>query len=641
MHYYLVRIGVQRHWKREEYTYASEQTIAPCTIVRVPFGKKKKIGYVVSVVKNPSFETKEISDIYTACVSDASLRFMDWFSSYYLLASTEVAGIFFPAYLQKIIESQEQLPDVNPGLPLEVLTPEQDLAVQSITSTTSAVVLHGVTASGKTRIYLELVRKQLEHKRNVLILYPEISITPQLAFEIEKIAPVVVFHSQLTDAERSRIWSLVLANTQPMVILGARSALFLPFQNLGAVIVDEAHDSAYKQDNHPRYHSLYVAGGLARSHNAQLVFGSATPPITETELILGAGGKLVCLHEKAIKQQYSINKCIVDMRDKQSFNHHPLLSDTLIDSIRQALLTGKQSLLFINRRGTSRIVLCENQSCDWLATCRFCELPLTYHHDRHILLCHTCGTREKLQSQCPKCQSNIRLTSLGSKAIVQEIKKLFPAARIERYDSDTEKDESFYATYESVRNGSVDILVGTQQIIKGLDLPKLAVVGILHADLSLRFPDYSSEERTFQLVTQAIGRVGRGHTTGTIVVQTYIPQSPLLQEALREDWHGFRERELHTRKQHHLPPFIHTAKVLFREKSDDLAMRKAQAYIDTLSSNARGLKTEGPVDSFHSRIGVHYYVQVHLKSPVRSHLIRACSFASKEALFDLDPITLL
>jgi primosomal protein N' (replication factor Y) len=331
---------------------------------------------------------------------------------------------------------------------------------------------------------------------------------------------------------------------------------------------------------------------------------------------------------------------VVDMKDRGQFRQHPIFSDQLIREVSKALQQKKQSLLFLNRRGTSKLVMCSSDSCEWVAECDSCELALTYHHDGNSLVCHTCGRKTKMPTDCPVCSSALSLKSLGSKAIVEEAAQLFPGARIARYDSDTSFEDSFNESHESILDGSVDILIGTQQLIKGLDLPKLALIGLVNSDLSLRFPDYSSDERTFQLITQAIGRVGRGHTEGSVVVQTYQMNNPVLKDAVAEDWHSFRDKELSDRRAHDFPPYSFIGKILFREKSYVKAMKVADEY-KKIVTELPDITVEGPVPSFHHKRGQFYYVQLHIRATSRKTLLQAARKAPDGAMFDLDPITLL
>ncbi len=639
MWYYEVAIGAKRHWKSATFTYASDQEVPLNTLVRVPFGRQKKIGYIANVVKKPSFETKQLIRVYDDKISAESVAFFDWYRQYYGLGFGQVVTQMLPDYLTAtkktsgFIGAEKLSADVN-------LSKQQKQAALEIAETTKPTVLHGITGSGKTRLYIHLLLQTLKKNKNVLLLYPEIALTSQIVTELSKHARIAVFHSQLTDAERSKLWYAVLESTEPHVVVGPRSILFLPHKNIGLIIIDEAHETTYKQENEPRYHALYVAAGLSNSHGAKLVLGSATPPVSETERILQSGGNLVCIHEKAIQSSISTKMAVIDMKDRSQFRQHPIFSDTLIREVALALQDKKQSLLFLNRRGTSKLIICSSESCDWVAECTNCELALTYHHDGNTLVCHTCGRKSKMPTDCPICSSAISLKSLGSKAIVEEAARIFPGARIARYDSDTSLEDSFNESYEKIMEGSIDILIGTQQLIKGLDLPNLSVIGLVNSDLSLRFPDYSSDERTFQLITQAIGRVGRGHTPGSVIVQTYQANNPVLKAAIAQDWHSFRDKELIDRRLHHFPPYSFIGKIIFREKSYVKALQVAERYKQTISVLPE-ITLEGPLPSFHHKRGQFYYVQLHLRAPSRKVLLQAARVAPDSAFFDLDPITLL
>ncbi|HMT55730.1 MAG TPA: primosomal protein N' [Candidatus Saccharibacteria bacterium] len=639
MYYYEVTLGVARHWKQPVYAYSSNEEIGISALVYVPFGPQRMLGVVVKRTKKPAFETKHILAISGINISESTLKFLFWYEAYYALAPSQSTAQLLPDYLTKKPQTTSFSGQWSPEIPLPI-TDAQSEAISAITSTSKPTVLHGITGSGKTRIYLHLIRSQLEMGKNALLLVPEIALTAQLIIELQKLAPTLVFHSQLTDAERSKLWYTIATSENPCVVVGPRSTLFLPYKHLGIIGVDEAHEPSYKQDNEPRYHGLYVAAGLANAHKAKLLLGSATPPICETEFILSRGGNLVCLHEQALKATAQKNMKIVDMRDTTQLSAHPLFSKVLLEAIRTALKEGSQSLLFINRRGTSKLVLCSEDSCDWIATCESCELPLTYHHDSGMLVCHTCGRKQRIPVSCPLSAHPVELRSLGSKAIVEEIQALFPNARIGRFDSDTDTKASFHTQYKDIVEGSVDILIGTQQIIKGLDLPQLSVMGVLNADLSLHFPDYSSEERTFQLIAQALGRVGRGHRKGTVILQTFQPHNPTIQEASREDWHAFFNRQKKELKAHNLPPYRFIAKVIIRDKNLLKAFKRAQSYKESLGKNAH-LEVEGPVPSFYQKRGAYYYVQLHLKSGSRNALLVALRNSPEGVMLDLDPTTLL
>jgi primosomal protein N' (replication factor Y) len=664
MKFYEIGLSAERHWKTAVFTYDSDLSVDLDKIVKVPYGKSSKLGIVLREVPKPEFKTKSIQNVLEYEPLQQMRAFLDWYSGYYANTSGLLYGQFLPKYLtfvprtnssnkDEISESSSSLGLSEPSNDqlinttfmdksklIHPLSNAQKDVVNKIIDTIKPTVLHGITGSGKTRIYTELMIKTLESGKNALLLYPEIALTPQIVQELSSFLPLIVFHSQLSSSERSKLWHKVASSQKPHVIVGPRSAIFLPHSNLGIIIVDEAHESTYKQDSDIHYNGLHVAAGLANIHKAILVLGSATPPVTETSQILSKGGQLVCLHDKAIASNLSSEVEIVDIRRSDLFTKHPLISNTLIDKIQKATIDGKQSLLFINRRGTAKLIVCSSETCDWQANCSRCELPMTFHHDKHLLICHTCGNREKMPSQCPICDSNISQKVLGAKAYVEDVQKIFPSAKIARFDSDSKNEESFINRYQEIVTGKLDIIIGTQQLVKGLDLPKLSVVGVLNADLSLHFPDYSSDERTFQLITQVIGRVGRGHQKSSVVLQTRQPNNPVIRTAISEDWHKFYKQELVHRKQHSFPPFIHVAKLLFREKSMNMAFKKAQNVADQLST-IKTISIDGPLLSFFPKRGDSYYVQIHMKSSRRSSLLKAIEKLPAGIICDIDPTSLL
>lgn len=645
MYYYEVGLGVAKHWKSAVYTYSSEEPLDIGTIVVIPFGKQRKNGTVLKEVSKPAFELKSIYKSLDVKLENTHVQFMKWFTDYYGAQDSQVYSQFMPSYLKpaKNVKATGG-GDTKKFAPLPTLSVAQKTAMNEIRANLKPSVLHGITGAGKTRIYTHLLMEQVEAGKDALLLYPEISLTSQIVNELQKYADVIVFHSGLTDNERSRLWHLVATKPRACIIVGPRSALFLPYKSLGIVIIDEAHESSYKQDSDIKYSSIYTAGGLCSAHGAKLLLGSATPPLSETEHILSRGGNLVCLHEKAIEQNSDGDNTlkeirVVDAKARDSFSKHSLISNELIIAVTDALAKGEQTMLFINRRGTAKLVLCSSITCDWQADCEHCDLPLTYHHDIYKLLCHTCGRKSNMPNVCPKCGSATNLKSLGSKAIVDDIARIFPSAKIGRFDSDTAKTESFNVNYDDIRTGKIDILIGTQQLIKGLDLPKLSTVGILNADLSLYFPDFSSDERTFQLIAQALGRVGRGHQRGKIVVQTFQPKNTVINMALREDWHGFRETELRNRKKHDFPPYSFYSKVIFRDKSIVRANDKA---LKCKNQNATaGVRVDGPLPSFYFKRGGYYYSQLILRSKSRNNILKSVRNSGVDAIVDLDPTTLL
>ncbi len=639
MRYYNVKLGTERHWKSGTFTYGHIGEIPKYTLVRVPFGKVKKTAVIIGEVTKPKFAVKEIEEIFPLKLPQALIAFADWYSNYYNAEQSLVYAQLIPQYLKSVRYSAPKHAEFTYEQP--ALQKTQADAVKKLCADKKPSVLHGITGSGKTRVYISLLLRELRKGNNALLLYPEISLTPQIAEELAQHAPLVVFHSQLTDVQRAKLWLQVAMSSEPQIIIGPRSALFLPHHKLGIIIIDEAHESSYKQETGIHYNALHVAAGLAHAHNAKLILGSATPPVAETTQILERGGQIICMHRTALPQTEKKLFDIIDSRNRAAYKKHPLLSDRLLSQIKLSLELGEQVMLFLNRRGTAKIALCSNESCEWQATCSACELPLTYHHDLHSFICHTCGQKSSVVSSCPLCSSAVSFKSLGSKAIVEEVQGLFPVAKIARFDSDNTKKTSFASMYQDVKNGTVDILIGTQQIIKGLDLPKLRLIGIINADLTLHFPDFSSDERTFQLITQAIGRVGRGHRKGHVVIQTLQPHNPTMQLAIQEDWHQYYEAELTRRRQHGFPPFIYFAKLSFRQKSLATAEKQAARTKKIIEERKLPVRVDGPLASFHAKRGLFHYQQLHLSAPSRKHVLAALKDLPDDPIIDLDPVTLL
>ncbi len=633
MNYYEVALATPARWKHANLTYHFDGELELHNVVQVPFGSTYKVGYVVRAVKKPAFETKQVYAHENDKLPYLSLEFKKWLKEFYGGDDNDALNLLFPNYLK--IPKKILIADTTEKQPLLELSPEQQRSYDEIKSGNASALLRGITGSGKTRIYTHLIASTLSQNKSALLLLPEILLTTQLVDVLEKHFSCIVFHSKLTNSQRSKLWFKVLRSKEPLVIIGARSSLFLPFTNIGLIIIDEAHDSSYKQESDLRYNSLFVAGGLARIHKAQLVLGSATPPVTESYFLLKNGGTLVDLPIKALGNTGDSQLQIINRNDRDLFKRHPILSNKLLDQISDTIKSGKQSIIFLNRRGTARLLACEQ--ADWHAECPRCDLPLTYHHDTFKLLCHSCGHREKPPATCPVCHSRVKASSMGVKSVVNDLEKLFPDAKIGRYDSDNSKEEAFYSNYHAIRQGSVDIIVGTQQLTKGLDLPLLETVGIVNADLPLNFPDYTSSERQFQLIAQVAGRVNRGHGNSHIILQTNDPNNSVIHQALKEDWHSFYNSELESRRIHSFPPTVFAGKIIIREKSE----KKAQMKATSIKEKITGVSILGPMPSFHSKRGSHYYYQLVLTSKNRKMLLSQLNKFGRDAIIDIDPSTLL
>lgn len=647
MYYYYVAIASTRYHKKEPLTYAFDSEIPAGSLVTVPLQKQTCLGFVLGPTPAPSFSTKSIFHHHANAGSvPAPLRqLLLWMLEYYPAPLGLTTSLFLPKDIPLKIRKPKPIISPSPiSEPLPELTNEQLRAVKKM-STPGSFLLHGETGSGKTRVYLELALKTIANNKSCIVLTPEISLTSQLAQQFARIISpdrLFVIHSQLTNAARRSLWQRAAAATTPIIIIGPRSALFSPVQKVGLVVLDEFHEAAYKQENAPHYQTSRVAAKLANIHNATMVLGSATPSIIDYYYAEQKKRPIVRLSERAInaKNTTDVTTHIVDMRDRNNNNSHGSLSNKLVKEIENALQAKRQSILFLNRRGTARVVLCSG--CGWQAVCPRCDLPLTYHHDTHVLRCHMCGYTEAARTSCPECgNSDIILKSVGTKALMTTLEKKFPTATIARFDADSAAGERIHELYEKIHAGKIDILVGTQLLAKGLDLPKLGLVGVINADASLYVPDFSAQERTYQLLYQLIGRVGRGHQAGVVVVQTYSPENPAITTAINRDWTTFYKNELAERHEFMFPPYCHMLKASCRRATSASAQKNAERIAAVLQKNHRGVAIEGPAPSFHEKIQSKYVWQLILKSKDRAKLLACIKDLPPDWSYDIDPIDLL
>ena len=543
MYYYKVLVASPRYHGADALTYGHDKSLKQGVLVVVPLQHQNILGIVTAKTSKPPFKTKaifQVLDIPT--MPTQSLKLLDWLRDFYPAPLGSIVTQFLPSQLAaKPRPSTDVLKRVQPTPrnDLPPLTKEQEaaLAIVRTKSPKHSYLLHGDTGTGKTRLYLELTQQSLTAHNDVLILTPEIGLTPQLVTTFEHMFPgrVITLHSGLSAGARRDAWLRVLTAIEPLIVIGPRSALFAPFKNLGLVVVDEAHDSAYKQEQAPYYYSLRVAAKLADIHGAKLLMGTATPNVTDYYIAEAKGVPILRMQELAKGPQAKPHIALIPAREQSHFSRSAYLSDEIVKAIGHSLNKDEQSLVFLNRRGTARLVMCHD--CGWQARCPVCDLPLTYHGDTHTMRCHTCGYKGVAPAYCPACKSTeIIYKSAGTKAIVDSLERLFPKASIKRFDTDNKKAESLEQQYRTITEGNVDILVGTQLLTKGLDLPRLSVVGVVTADTSLSFPDYTAEERTYQVLTQIIGRIGRGHRAGTAIIQTYNADSPAIKAAIQKDW---------------------------------------------------------------------------------------------------------
>lgn len=647
MRYYLVAPTVQVHAQHTMLTYHAEQPFQLGAIVKVPLGKRSATAVIVrEVTTKPSFATKPIErQIIDRPLPASLVGLAGWIADYY---GTHLAAVF-SSLLPRGIEKTRRARKNSTSHPLRmrtqfVLNKDQQRTVERIVAVKSGTFLvRGVTGSGKTRVYIETIRRSVETGRSAIVLVPEIALTSQLVAEFSAhFENLIVTHSTMTEAERHLAWAQALNSTEPIVVIGPRSAIFSPVPNLGCIVVDEAHEPTYKQEQSPKYSALRVASKLGELAEAQVVFGSATPSIVDTYLARSHGKPELLLTKRAVEGATPAEVSVIDLTTRGHFTRHRFFSNDLITSIEQAVESGKQALLFHNRRGSAPLTLCEH--CGWMAACPTCFMPLTLHTDVHQLLCHLCGHSENPPGACPDCgEPGVVHKGIGTKMIAEELTKLFPKAVIARFDGDTATTEQLHTRYQDIYDGKVQIIVGTQVVAKGLDLPKLTVVGVVQADGGLSLPDYQSTERVFQLIYQVSGRVGRGIDPTKVIVQTYQPTHPSVTFGVAQDYDGFYEYAIKERKRALFPPFTHLLKLTCVYKTESSAIKAATALAADIRAQFGAHATVfGPAPSFYERLGGTYRWQVVVKAPARAALLEIIKIVPPQRWqIDLDPANLL
>ncbi len=666
-------------------TYRSDFNLQPGHIVLIPLGNRTTTGVVLHKIAKVDFPTKPITHlVYPTPIPSHLLKSALFLAEYYLSPLTLTTNLLIPAGLTargvlkdvspskdtsvkkatpvekiasvdknnkkgknaKIVKKSPAGQNTSVGnspvsissvdslkLPLIPLNNPQKTALQSLQNAPGSTrLLRGVTGSGKTNIYLKMAADALKQQKSVILLVPEIALTSQLVkiFEQTFGNRVVLIHSNQTMGERRSTWLRLMKETTgteettpavPLVIIGPRSALLAPVHNLGLIIIDESHENAYYQENPPRYSAIRLASFIAKTLKIPCILGSATPNITDYYLAKKCHTN-VELSEKAKFTAREPEIQVVDLKNHENFLKNRYFSNQLLTKIKNNLQVKHQTLIFHNRRGSSPMTICEN--CGWQALCPECYLPLTLHTDTYELVCHICGHTAKVPSNCPNCHEvGIIHKGFGTKLLESELARLFPEAKIARFDGDNNKKDSLASLYEQVKSGQIDILIGTQTLARGLDLPHLATVGIVQADAGLTLPDFAAEERTFELLTQVIGRVGRGHLDdASVIVQTFQPDHPVIQTALKADFHTFADFVLKNRRRGNLPPFAYLARLSITYKTEKTTVAKIrQAYAD-LKQNSK-LWLSPPQPAFHEHTGRGVTWQITLKSTSREALTSA------------------
>ncbi|RWZ78540.1 MAG: primosomal protein N' [Candidatus Microsaccharimonas sossegonensis] len=644
-YYEVAPLRIIRH-ESSTFTYAASEPLAVGQVVTIEVGKKLLVGVVMSSVKKPNYKTKEITAIIEKTpIPEPLVKLALWLADYYTTPLATVWQTVLPRGLDKARRTRpNQVHTTKRDRTIFVFNIDQGQAITDIMdSTDGTIILQGVTGSGKTEVYKEITRRMVAAGTSVIVLVPEISLTSQIISEfLHDFPDIIVTHSHMTEAQRHTVWKQVLDAKTPQVIIGPRSALFMPVPNLGAVIIDEAHEPSYKQDQSPRYSAIRAASVIGKYADAKVILGSATPSITDRFLAEATKRPIIRLDRPARSDAKAAEVTVVDMTKRQHFTRHRFISDRLIESIEKNLINGKQTLIFHNRRGSAATTLCEN--CGWTALCPNCFVPLTLHADTYDLSCHICGHHEKVPTSCPICHSaDIIHKGIGTKLIETELQKLFPTSRIARFDSDNKTDETVNSLYEDLYQGTIDIAIGTQVVAKGLDLPQLRSVGVIQADSGLSLPDYGASERAFQLLAQVIGRVGRDEHASEVVVQTYQPTHPAIQYGLKQDYESFYTYALEMRKKSYFPPYSYLLKLTTIYKTEQAAIRAAKKLATKLKNTLNPeVRLLGPTPAFYERQHGTYRWQLILKSPKREYLVAALAqLPATHWQSELDPPSLL
>jgi len=541
--------------------------------------------------------------------------------------------------------------------PSNVLNPDQAGALSEVKNwiaadTFKVGLLYGVTGSGKTEVYLGAVEAALERNKTALILVPEIALTLWVGrlCRARLGASVAVLHSALADVERAREWWRVRRG-EARVVVGTRSAVFAPLENLGLVVVDEEQEASYKQEETPRYHGRDVAIVRAKLEGAAALLGSATPSLESFHNARSGKYHLLQL-ESRVENRPLAPVEIVDLREEFRTTHKVSpLSAKLSEAIAARLAQGTQSLILINRRGYSWFVIC--RSCGAGIQCENCSISLTYHKQRDRLECHYCGFSRRAPKECPKCASeHVYFFGAGSEQLEEKLREKFPGAKVARLDRDAVRTKGAYQqVLADFASGKVDILVGTQMVAKGHDFQRVTLVGVVSADSQLSLPDFRAAERTFQLLTQVAGRAGRGALPGEVLVETYYPEHYAIQLAARQDYLSFFERELQFRRLLHYPPFTALASILVRDTKIENAIRWSRQLSAFLApQESRGVKVLGPAAAPLARLKREFRFQFLLKAPKRAQLTRVLSellafteqkeIPERAVLVDVDPLSL-
>ena len=654
-----VAVEAARGIARETYTYGvpDGMDLVPGHRVTVPFGRRNTYGFVVSLgTEEPGVEIKPIATVGSEpLLLPHQVALARVVADHYWVPLIEVIRAMLPPRVRSTGSAgsaastrqtrHSRLLDLatGPAASVERPTPtaEQQAALEVIAANPNTL-LHGVIASGKTEVYLAAAERALADGLRVLLLVPEISLSPQLVQRVRARlrAPIALLHTQLTELERAQQWWRTRRG-EAMVVLGSRSAVFAPIPRLGLICLDEEGSAAYKQDRTPRYEAGWVARRLASITGAKLVMGSATPSVAT--YYEAANGDVAIARLTHRVRGHDAEVELVDMRDEATEGNRQPLSRRLVEVVTRTLENEEQTILYLNRRGLATYVMCRD--CGRSVQCLGCSVALVQHAEVGGLICHYCGYSRAMPSVCDFCGSrNIRALGLGTQRLEGMVKRLWPQARVLRLDSDVAKGpDSYFRIWEEFNERRADILVGTQLVARGLDLPAVTCIGVVDADLPLHFPDYRSAENTFALVAQVAGRAGRDGRPSRVIVQTSNPEHYSLRCAAAGDYEGFYAAELPARKAFVFPPYAELAVLTRTDRDDARAAASAREAAESIAAGLlkegiEGIRVMGPSPAFIHRLRGEYRWQVTLKGD-RLERARLLAPRGKDWSYDVDPVT--
>lgn len=573
------------------FTYSSNSEFEVGDLVEVELRRKSYKAVVWRKVSKPNFKTKNIKKLLLkSALEPWSMGLVGYMSEYYFANIGTCLDLFLP---KKIKDKNFDLETVKEIGELEInhqnlhnLSDSQHDVLNELLNRSGLIgLLHGITGSGKTEVYLHWIVKILEQDptAQVLVLVPEISLTPQIVEYVGKVFPkefITLYNSKLNKTEQQEEWKRIFYG-QSRIVIGSRSSLFMPFKNLKAVIVDEEHDSSYKQDMDPKYHVRQLVQYLSAKLDVSVLFGSATPSVEVYKAAMDGKIDYFQLSDR-VKASEGLEYEVVDMKDERKRGNWHYMSDKLVESITAALSRNEQVMLLHNRRGSSNYLQCVD--CGQVEECVNCSISLTPHGQE--LLCHYCNHKKPVPFACSFCGSvEIKNVGIGVKGLELELKDYFPKAKIVRIDSDTNSRKNAHIeNYKSLKDGEADIVVGTQTIATGLDVENVSLVGVINVDQHLNFPDFRASERAYQLLTQFSGRAGRGKVKGKVVLQTFQDDSVVIRSIVDEDFEGYVSSEMEVRRMFMYPPFSKMTRLIYSNKDKLKVMREVEKVVSVLDA---------------------------------------------------------